>query len=288
METKTQQNITTQPDRFGLAWQSSTDAWAVCAQYDGFWLTFSPNRKTIWRFWQWQMSESAALPENQVNVYQLFSLPARQAWRQADRLAKKANRTISLEDMFLALLKQRSVAQLFVKLKINPREAFALLENYAKISPPATNNLIKQLPFVAFALAANLRHDKIGSLMLLGALVELAPQSSMVAAIFSNIGLDAQKWWLVTAWVLHVPLRLPQEGINEDLAYCCWQAQNLEQMFGCYFEFPAVETALKAAAAKNAATLRQHALKLLVKAAGLAKQKKRKTITERLVLQAAA
>ena len=222
-----------------------------------------------------------------LNIYSLFSPNAKNAWQDAIAHTKKRKEQIGVESIFLSLLKKPSVTKLMARLKVDPSSAEIFLKNYLRLQPTSGSETIKKLPFEAFSLAVKLSNPKIGSLMLLGALLKIIPQDNILQAIFTNIGLTLENLEIYMAWVLNLKYEFPKNSNAQKLLYCCRQSQGLEEHFGYFFELPAIETAVKFSSKITLKDLEhKKALQLLVKAAGLAKSKGLKSISQSLVIQA--
>ncbi|MFA5991150.1 MAG: Clp protease N-terminal domain-containing protein [Candidatus Doudnabacteria bacterium] len=276
---------------------SSFSPWGISALYEGYLLEFSgaPDKARIGKEKLRKFLpflKTSAEPTNKkiiqsVDLYTLFSPSAKTAWNQACEIALKHKREMAMEDLFLALLNVPSVIKLFAKLKIDISSAKTFLTNYIKLSSQTESKNITQVPFEAFLLASKLKNHKIGSLMLLGGLLRLAPQDNVLQAIFSNIGLTVEKLEILIVWILNLDYEFPANTPAAQTAYCCMQAQGLEDHFGYFFEFPAVDVAVKYAQDYFQDLRHQKALQFLVRAGNLAKTAGSKIITEKLVRQAA-
>lgn len=276
---------------------SSFSPWGISALYEGYLLEFSgaPDKSRIGKEKLQKFLpflKTPAQPKDKkiiqsVDLYTLFSPSAKAAWNQACEIALKHKREMAMEDLFLALLDVPSVIKLFAKLKIDTSAAKTFLTNYIKLSSQTESKNITQAPFEAFLLASKLKNHKIGSLMLLGGLLRLAPQDNVLQAIFSNIGLTVEKLEILIVWILNLDYEFPANTEAAQTAYCCMQAQSLEDHFGYFFEFPAIDAAVKYAQDFFQDMRHQKALQFLVRAGNLAKTAGSKIITEKLVRQAA-
>lgn len=276
---------------------SGSGSWGVSALYEGYLLEFSglPDRRRIFKekFQKFlPFLKSPAKPGCQkiiksVDLYSLFSPSAKIAWNRACLIALKHKREITMENLFLTLLDSPSIKKLFAKLKIDPSAAEKFLKNYLKLSHKTGSVNIKKVPFDAFALAMKLHNRKIGSLMLMGSLLRLAPSDNILQAIFSNIGLTLEKLEILSAWILNLGYEFPANSAAAQTFYCCLQAQNLENHFGYFFEFPAIDTAVKYSQNYYKDLQGQKALQYLVKAGKLAKAAGTKIISEKYVRLAA-
>jgi hypothetical protein len=279
----------------GLRYQKTAGGWGVEGFYEGYRLVFyggpilpaAKGHAVLPLFKKTVPAPKSAT--GSVNIYSLFSKNARQAWELAYKLCKKRKgQEVGLEDVFLALLKSPSVKNLFSRTKVSTEAAETLLANYLKLTPATSGTVVQKIPFEAFVQALKIHNHKIGSLMLLAAVFRLAPENNILRAIFANVGLNLNKLEILSAWILDLDYDFP-EGSNEaKLLFCCRQAQSLEQHLGYFFEFPAIEAAVSFSSKQTLKDLEhKKALQLLVKAAGLAKQKGKKTISKELVRQAA-
>jgi len=281
-----------------LKYQSSgSGSWGISALYEGYLLEFSglPDRGRIFKEKLQKFLpffKPSTKPESQkiiksVDIYSLFSPSAKASWNRACLVALKHKREVTMEDLFLTLLNTPSIKKLFAKLKIDASAAEIFLKNYLKISHQPESSNVKQVPFEAFALAMKLHNRKIGSLMLLGGLLCLAPPDNILQAIFSNIGLTLGKLEILSVWILNLEYEFPANSAAAQTAYCCLQAQSLENHFGYFFEFPAIDAAVECSQSYYKDLQGQKALQYLVKAGKLAKEKGTTIISEKLVHQVA-
>ncbi len=281
-----------------LKYQSSNaNPWGLSALYEGYLLEFSglPNRARIrkeklQKLFPFLRKTPVATGQKiikSVDIYPLFSPSAKTAWNRGCLIALNHKREMAMEDLFLALLDAPSIIKLFAKLKINTASAKTFLTNYIKLSRQTETKNIVHVPFEAFLWAMKLHNHKIGSLMLLGGLLRLAPQDNVLQAIFTNIGLTVEKLEILTVWILNLDYEFPNSTPAAQTAYCCMQAQALENHFGYFFEFPAIDAAVKYSQNYYQDLRGQKALQYLVKAGNLAKAMGSKIISEKLVSQAA-
>lgn len=280
----------------GLTFQASKDSWGLRGFYEGYKLVFSAGFKRHLLPQEWlygllpflknsKKSDSGII--SQIDIYELFSPSAKTAWSRACRIAYRQKRLVGVEDIFLALLKEDSVRALLKRLKVNTLDAEIFLHNYLKLSAAPSQEIIKTIPFEAFALSAKLHNHKVGSLMLLGALLAATPQNNVLQAIFANIGLSLEKLELFAVWRLNLNYSFPKNSYLEKLLFCCRQTETLEQHSGYFFELPAIEAAVNSSQGQTFKDLEhKKALQILVKASNLAKQKNQTIIGESLVLQA--
>ncbi len=124
--------------------------------------------------------------------------------------------------------------------------------------------------------------------MLLGGLLHLAPQDNVLQAIFSNINLTLDKLEILSVWILNLQYEFPEGSSSSHTTYCCLQAQNLENHFGYFFEFPAIESAVKFSQNYYKDLRGQKALQYLVKAGALAKAAGTMRVSEKFVQLAAS
>lgn len=280
--------------------QTLTNNWGLAAIYQEQKLVFSGTfdlsriRQERWKkflqLFKKNKTSYSADKSDTTDIYDLFSPSARQAWSQAFYGAKQRRAAVTLEDIFLALLDEPSVQDLFVRLEEDPVDTKVLLNNYLKLGKPtAFSDELKKIPFEAYALALRLHGRKIGSLMLLGALLKLAPKDSILQAIFTNIGLTLDKLEVLTVWLVHLNFSFPVGSLNDQLLDCCLKAELLEKHFGYFFELPAIEAVANISAKQtNEALQHKTMLRLLVKAGLLAKLKHAAVVPARLVMQASA
>jgi len=332
MPLKTNNNLSKNPapNTVGtlLNYKNSAGPWGLEAFYEGYRLVFSADLMTagtlqkIARLFKTKPNnKNPGSIINNVDLYNMFSKNAKHAWYNACGLAQKRKDLLTVEDIFLTLLKEPSVINLLSRIKVSGPQAKTFINNYLKLTTPldsaAVNpvrepitifnshdfqndfflptassttfsNGVKKIPFEAFALAAKLHNHKIGSLMLLGGLLKATPNDNILQAIFSNIGLTAAKLELFAVWLLDLDYEFPPDSVNGKLLFCLRQAAGLEQHFGYFFELPAIEAAVNLSQRQTLKDL-QHlkSLQLLVKAGLLAQTKKTKIISESLVRQAA-
>lgn len=292
MNTKTKTIIHTAAAEPRLVYKPAGNGWGMTALFEDYRLTFSGGpdsaglkAKISAAFNSGQEPKTG--PVGSVDLYRLFSPDAKNAWQGAWESAKKRDRAISLEDIFLALLKEPSVKNLLSRMKVNTQAAQTLLTNYLKLTPPSGSDTAKIIPFMAFAFALKLHNHKIGSLMLLGALLKAAPRDNILQAIFVNVGLTLEKLEPFAVWTLDLNYEFPPLSSRYKLLYCLRQAQGLEEHFGYFFEAPAIEAAIKQSAGQTFTDLEhKKALQILVRAGQLAQGKGTKVISESLVRQA--
>jgi hypothetical protein len=276
-----------------IKYQKTDSGWGLTGLYEGYKLVFSGNNGTgrLQKFFSLahfkkRLKENSIITET--DLYRLFSDSAKQAWTDAYNCAQKRKNELGLEDIFLALLKRPSVKNLMCRLKVSTDDAEIFLKNYLKLQAASGMEPVRKIPFEAFLLAAELRNHKIGSLMLLGALLRCTPQDNVLQAIFSNIGLNEEKLKILASWILSLDYEFPKNSTADKLLYCCQQAQGLEQHFGYFFEFPAIEAAVSLSSKQTLKDLEhKQALQLLVQASRLAKANGTKTISEKFVREAA-
>ena len=277
-----------------IKYQKTNSGWGLTALFEGYKLVFLGKPEKNKRFKNFFSLPKLKQEHNkksiivEVDLYRLLSPSAKNAWDVACDCAKKRKKELGVEDIFLALLNQPSVKNLFCRLKVSTKDAETFLKNYLKLQTGSGTEPVKKIPFEAFALALELGNHKIGSLMLLGALLHCTPEDNVLQAIFSNIGLDEEKLKILATWILSLNYEAKKNLNSAKLLYCCRQAQGLEQHFGYFFEFPAIEAAVELSSKQTLKDLEhKKALQLLVKAANLAKADGIKTINEKLVQQAA-
>ncbi|MDR3642751.1 MAG: hypothetical protein P4L74_03960 [Candidatus Doudnabacteria bacterium] len=273
--------------------------WGLGAIYEGQKLVFSGTfnlarvRRERWqKFWTGLLRQapasSAVDKDGMADVYQLFSANAKTVWSRAFFRARKRKSAVRLEDVFSALLDEPSVGQLFLRLGENAKTAKLLLKNYLKLEALGhENDVLKKIPFEAYVLAVKLHDHRVGSLMLLGALLKLAPKDSILQSIFTNIGLNAAKLELFAVWLLNLNFTFPPNSTSDKFLFCLKQVNGLEEHFGYFFELSAIETAVEFSQDQTSPDL-QHAaaLRLLVKAGLLARNKDTKIIFSELVSHA--
>lgn len=280
----------------GVKYQTTDSGWGLTAFYEGQRLIFSGSfepakiraNKLLQIFGQQptnQPGKQTGIISN-VDIYPLFGRDARRIWNNAYRFARQRKNPVGAEDIFFALIKEQLIKQLLARIKVNTDSAEQFLKNYLRLNTVSSGQSIKKLPFEAYLLAIKLHNHQIDSLMLLGALINIVPQSNILQAIFSNIGLTTDKLELLTVWLLNLDYEFAKGSKNAELLYCCRQAGALEQHFKYFFDFQAIETALRLSTGQTLKGLEhKKALQLLVKAGLLAKNKKQKTISEDLVKQ---
>ena len=269
---------------------TTNNSWGLSAVYEEqklvFSGTFDPKRirKERWEKFLCLFSKNNSAQfnqsEGQTDIYKLFSYNAKEVWQQAFLHAKRRGSEVYLEDLFLALLKQDSVQILFKRFGADTNATRILLKNFLKLGmPQGHEDELKKVPFEAYALASQLHDTKVGCLMLLGALIKIAPKYTILEAIFSNIGLTLDKLEVISIWQLGLNFQFPAGSTNSRFLDCCRQAEPLEKHFGYFFEFSAIEQTVAAAGGQpNKDTRHRTMLKLLVKAGLLARQNHDKLI----------
>lgn len=282
----------------GIIYQHDSQSLGLTALFEGYKLYFSGGfgektfAKTKWqalsKFIKKQSQLESASIISKRDIYKIFSPNAKRTWLGALNLAKNRKDQLGVEDIFLALLDEPSVKNLLERLKVNPEDAKILVNNYLHLTRKPSVETVKLIPFEAFCIATKLHNHKVGSLMLLGALLKTTPQNNILQAIFTNIGLSYDQLELFTVWSLNLNYHFPPGSSNSKYLYCCQQAETLEKHFGYFFELSAIELALILSVNTTFKDLeRKKALQILVKAAGLAKSRRLKRISENLVKEAA-
>lgn len=281
-------------NKMDIKYKKVNSGWGLIGFFEGYKLIFSGGFKkpgALRKFLSFgkKQEENDTSIITEVDIYKLFSPSAKEAWKNAYSSAKKRKGEVGVEDIFLALLKQPSVKNLLTRMKAGTNSAEIFLNNYLKLAPASSTETVKIIPFEAFALALKIHNHKIGSLMLLGALLEATPDDNILQAIFSNIGLTSDKLQVFAVWLLNLNFGFPKNSHPAKILYCLRQAQGLEEHFGYFFECPAIEEAVRLSSDQTLKDL-QHlkALQYLVKAASLAKSKGVKIISDSLVRQATA
>jgi hypothetical protein len=282
-----------------IKYQKANSEWGLTGFFEGYKLVFSATfdpKKTLKRKWEkfFPFFKTKARQNHgsiikEVDIYELFSPSAKDAWNNAYESAKEGGRKIvGPEDIFLSLLKELSVQNLFARMKVSTHDAEKFLQNYLKINPPDDKKAAQKIPFEAFALAVKLHDHKIGSLMLLGALLNATPEVNILQAIFSNIGLTREKLELLAVWLVNLNFSFPENSWNFKLLYCCRQVGLLEEHFGYFYTFKAIEMAADLSLKRTLIDLQhKEAMRLLVKAGNIARQRKTKIISENFVKAAA-
>ena len=221
----------------GLIYQNNSQGLGITALFDGYKLYFSGGfgeKKSAIKKWQ-ALSKFIKKQNQQENTsiiskrdaYEIFSPSAKRAWLNALKLAKKRKKQLGVEDLFLALLDETSVKNLFLRLKVSSEDAKVLVKNYLRLTYTPSIEEVKIIPFEAFSMAAKLHNHKVGSLMLLGALLKVTPQDNILQAIFTNIGLTFDRLELFAVWSLNLNYNFPPGSSNSKYLYCCRQAENL-------------------------------------------------------------
>ncbi len=280
-----------------LKYQTSDQDWGITALYEGYLLYFSGvfnksrvYKENFYRLLPFLKKPAAAKPKGSlasVDIYSMFSRSGQRAWNRAFITTAKRKTPVGVEDLFLALLKESSVKNLLHRLKVSTTSAEIFLKNYLKLTHQPSATTIQKIPFEAFNLAMELHNHKIGSLMLLGALLKHTPQDNILQAIFTNIGLTLEKLEIFSVWTLNLDFDFPEQSQASQLLYCCRQSQFLEDKFGYYFELPAIEAAVELAGNYYKDMRHYKALQYLVKAGVLAIASGQKIISAKFVRQAA-
>ncbi|MBI5530803.1 MAG: hypothetical protein HY918_04915 [Candidatus Doudnabacteria bacterium] len=286
IQTKIKQKISSPA---ALKYQETAEGWGTTALYEGYRLIFSAGAKPegLWhklaaRFNKPQPQETKGLITN-VDVYDLFSKDAKRAWTKALKRAAKHKRPLGVEDIFLSLLDEPNVKKIFVRMKTNTKTAETFLSNYLRLSRQTSDDAVKLLPFEAFALAVDIHSPSVGCVMLLGALLKCTPKNNILQAIFSNINLNLEKLKILSVWTLNLNYEFPNNSPAGQLLYCCRQATALEESFGYFFEFPAIEQAVNLSHDYYIDMRHKKALQYLVKASLTAKSLDISIINEKFV-----
>lgn len=282
-----------------LTYKPSQSPWGLEGFYEGYRLIFSGNLSSsgiraekwpkIFNFFGSHSYKNPGSIINSVDIYGMFSKNAKHAWSNSVVLAKKRGaQKICVEDIFLALIGEPSVKNMLARLKVDGGQTKTFINNYLKLTSSLGGETVKKIPFEAFSLATKLHNHKIGTLMLLGGLLKATPHDNILQAIFTNIGLTAAKLELLSVWVLDLDYEFSRNSTSDKLLFCLRQSAGLEEHFGYFFEFPAIEAAVELSQGQTLKDL-QHlkGLQLLVKAGLLGKTRGTKIISESLVEKAA-
>lgn len=286
------------PKPMELKYQKTDSGWGLTAFFEGYRLIFTglferkglgrARLKKLFPFLRSGRKKKKNSIIKDLDLFSLFSTSARHAWNHANVSARKRKSLVGAEDVFLALLKEASVQNLLHRLKVSTHEAESFLNNYLTLAPSSSVETVKKIPFEAFNLAVKLGNHKIGSLMLLGALLNTMPEENILQAIFANIGLTEEKLELFAVWLLKLNYEFPKNSPSGKLLYCLRQSEALEEHFGYFFELPAIEAAVYLSQGQTFKDIEhKKALQLLVKAGLLGQTQKNKIISENLVAQAA-
>ncbi|HYV33797.1 MAG TPA: hypothetical protein VE973_03035 [Candidatus Limnocylindria bacterium] len=219
-----------------------------------------------------------------IDLYSLFTPEAKLAWNKAYSLAKKQHRDVTAEDIFVALLQTQEIKNLFKRLKLNEKLTGEFLENYPKNKVSKKDEDIKKLPFESFLEAAKLHCPGISPLILFYSLLKNLKDESIVHTIFANTSLSLEGLEVFIVWALKLDYDFERDSYGAKILFCCRQTDAMEEHFGYFFTFPAIEKAVKLSSELTFQDL-QHtkAMQLLVKAAGEARNKNSKIISENFV-----
>jgi len=280
-----------------IVYKTTRSGWGLTGFFEGYRLVFSarfePKRMRGEKFRQIfpifrkkrQLQNPNSMVSN-VDVYDLFSVGGKRAWTNSYQWAKKHRHEVRAEDIFLALLEEPQVENIFKRLKVSTLTAVTFLSNYVKLQAQngqSTEQEIKMLPFASLAAAIKLHSHEITPAFLVMGLMETLPADHIVQAIFANIGLTRQKLEVLTVWMMSLDYDFPKNSEGTKILYCLNQAKMLEEHFGYFFEFPAVELAAHLSAGYMKDLRHLKAMHYLVKAGLLAKKAGTKIISEDLV-----
>lgn len=148
-----------------------------------------------------------------VDVYDLFSHPAKDAWNQAATLAQKHNsQTVSVEDVLLSLCATKDVQVALFRLGINIQE---FTEVIAKNSQPTT---VDNLPFVAYQKMRQLHNNLVDPVMLLCGAVSMLPTEHAVQQYFFELGITEETLEVVAVWIFNLRLVREEDHVFRQLA----------------------------------------------------------------------
>jgi hypothetical protein len=267
----------------GLGYKSINSSWGLAALFKDYQLVFSDGHnnpsisegawKKIFPFFKTTKKQTIANAD-EINVYNVFSLETKEVWQRSYLLAKKHRKlALSSEDIFLSLIKTKSIEQIFARLGVSVDTAETFLNNYLKLSPGLDSPVeIKKIPFATYAEASKLHAPNISPSLLLFGLLSNLPKQHILQAIFANIGLSLEKLEILTIWEMRLEYEFAPGSRDEALLNCCQQAALLEELFKYYFEYAAIEAALMLDP--------KNPMSLLVKAGLGAKKKGSKVVTE--------
>jgi ATP-dependent Clp protease ATP-binding subunit ClpA len=144
-----------------------------------------------------------------IDVYDLYSHSAKDAWNKAWAVAQKRNApTVTVEDELLALCGTQDIQLALFRLGINTREFMEVIAS----APTPTD--IGHLPFVAYQKMVELHNNLVDPVMLLCGAVSLLPTDHPVQQYFFQLGISEEILEVVAIWIFN--LRLVRE---EDLAF---------------------------------------------------------------------
>ncbi len=172
----------------------------------------------------WSQQQAAEGKKASLDIYEFFSPEAKRCWNKSFELAKqrsrqreklnldgKSNGSVTALDLLSALLEDKEVILVFMRLGINIEDIKTLLSEYAIVNTIALKGELLQIPFVAFSESVKLHNRQLDPLMLLCALAIALPQDHFIQAIFFNINLSLEDLEIIAAWVFNIRL------LREDL-----------------------------------------------------------------------
>lgn len=176
----------------------------------------------LWSFTQNQKLEyglavakrtQAGSSSEPVDVYELFSHPAKDAWNKAWQVAQKRNvAAVSVEDAMLALCGTEDIQLALFRLGINTREFMDV------IASSKTPTVIDHLPFVAYQKMVELHNNLVDPVMLLCGSVSLLPSDHPVQQYFFQIGISEQILEVVAVWIFNLRLVREEDMLFQHLA----------------------------------------------------------------------
>lgn len=144
-----------------------------------------------------------------IDVYDLYSHPAKDAWNNSWEIAqKKNNTTVSVEDVLVSLCATKDVQVALFRLGINSNEFSQVIQSATVPTP------VDKLPYVAYQKMVELHNNLVDPVMLLCGGVSLLPAEHPVQQYFFQIGISEEILEVVAVWIFN--LRLVKE---EDLLF---------------------------------------------------------------------
>ena len=151
-----------------------------------------------------------------VDVYELYSHPAKDAWNKAWQVAQKRSAaTVSVEDLMLALCGSRDIQVALFRLGINTREFMDVIMSALKSSSTTT---IDRLPFVAYQKMVELHNNLVDPVMLVCASVSLLPSEHPVQQYFFQLGISEEILEVVAVWIFNLRLVREEDQVFQHMA----------------------------------------------------------------------
>jgi ATP-dependent Clp protease ATP-binding subunit ClpC len=168
--------------------------------------------------------KTRALWEHQastVDIYRLFTKEAKLSWNSILSNAKTGSlATVNTFSVLASLLESDTGKLAFLRLGISTEELIAVLKAQADRPGLASfdQNLIHQLPFLAYETAIRLRSPAIDSLLLLCTLVRSLPKGHPMLEFLFKLDVSQETLEILAVWIFNIRLLSEEYSTFKKLA----------------------------------------------------------------------